>query len=176
MRTKSYSPVEEFNPLHACQRWLCTLLFPYCTLSLLNLLYIFINTACLMIYTMFLNLSFQGSTPNHNTGYNDSQLVVPDHGNFQEDLSESSNSSSVESSPRGMDPELNNTWVEEETTPYSFSKYPPAVVSSSQSMTPQTATLQSSEADFFDHYFNGQTNTEHTNVEEQVSALLHKDM
>lgn len=121
---------------------------------------------------MFLNLSLQDSTPNHTTGYNDSQLVVPDHGHYQEDLSESSNSSSAESSPRGMDPELNNTWVEEETTPYTFSKYPPAVVSSGQSMTAQTATLQSSEADFYDHYFNGQTNTEQTDVGEQVSDLI----
>lgn len=123
-------------------------------------------------YTMFLNVYLQGSTPNHNTGYNDSQLVVPEHGHYQEDLSESSNSSSVESSPRGMDPELNNTWVEEETTPYTFSKYPPAVVSSGQNMAPQTATLQSSGADFFDHYFNGQTNTEQTDVGEQVSYLI----
>ena len=121
---------------------------------------------------MFLNLSLQGSTPNHNTGYNDSQLVVPDNSHYQEDLTESSNSSSVESSPRGMDPELNNTWVEEETTPYMFSKYSPAVVSSGQSMTPQTATLQSSEADFFYHYFNGQTNAEQTDVGEQVSDLI----
>lgn len=121
---------------------------------------------------MFLNLSLQGSTPNHNTGYNDSQLVVPEHGHYQEDLSESSNSSSVESSPRGMDPELNNTWVEEETTPYSLSKYPPAMALSGQNMTPQTATLQSSGADFFDHYFNGQTNTEQSDVGEQVSCLI----
>lgn len=125
---------------------------------------------------MFLNLSLQESTPNHNTGYNNSQLVVPDHGHYQEDLSESGNSSSVESSPSGMDPELNNTWVEEETTPYPFSKFSPAVVSLSQSITPQTATLQSSEADFFDHYFNGQTNTEQTDAGEQVSVLLHIDM
>ena len=120
---------------------------------------------------MFLNLSLQGSTPNHNTGYNDSQLVVPDHSLYQEDLTESGNSSSVESSPRGMDPELNNTWVEEETTPYMFSKYPPAAVSSGQSMTPQTTTLQSSEADFFEHYFNGQTNAEQTDMGDQVSDL-----
>ena len=111
----------------------------------------------------------QGSTPNHNTGYSDSQLVVPEHGHCQGDLSESSNSSSVESSPRGMDPELNNTWVEEETTPYAFSKLPPAGVSSGQNMTQQAATLQSSGADFFDHYFNGQTNAEQTDMGEQVS-------
>ena len=121
---------------------------------------------------MFLNVSSQESTLNHNTGYNDSQLVVPEHGHYQEDLSESSNSSSVESSPRGMDPELNNAWVEEETTPYAFSKYPPAGISSGQGMTPQTATLQSSGADFFDHYLNGQTNTGKTDVGEQVRYLI----
>lgn len=114
----------------------------------------------------------QGSTPNHNTGYTDSQLVVPEQGHYQEDISESSNSSSVESSPRGMDPELNNTWVEEETTPYAFSKYnSPTGASSGQSMAPQTGSLQSSGADFFDHYFNGQTNTEQADMGEQVSYL-----
>lgn len=118
----------------------------------------------------------QGSTPNHNTGYTDSQLIVPEHGHYQEDLSESSNSSSVESSPRGMDPELNNTWVEEETTPYAFSKYSPTGASSGQSMAPQTGSLQSSGADFFDHYFNGQTNTEQADVGEQVSCFDYIDM
>ena len=152
--------MEEFIPLHAYQSWLCALLFPFCTSSVLK--YCFLSIFSIL----------QGSTPNHNTGYNDSQLVVPEHGHYQEDLSASSNSSSAESSPLGMDPELNNTWVEEETTPYTFSKYPPAVVSSSQNMTPQTATLQSSGADFFDHYFNGQTNAEQTDVGEQVGYLI----
>jgi len=118
-----------------------------------------------------MRIVLQGSTPNHNTGYTDSQLVVPEHGHYQEDLSESSNSSSVESSPRGMDPELNNTWVEEETTPYAFSKYSSTGASSGQSMAPQTGFLQSSGADFFDHHFNGQSNTEQADVGEQVSYL-----
>ncbi|KAJ7334505.1 hypothetical protein OS493_014827 [Desmophyllum pertusum] len=112
-----------------------------------------------------------GSAPGINAGYNNSQLVVPEHSHYnQEDLSESSNSSSVESSPRGMDPEL-NAWVEEETTPYAFSKYPPpAVVSSHQTIAPQTAASQNSAAGFFDHYFNGDTNGPQSDAGAQSST------
>lgn len=66
-----------------------------------------------------------------------------------------------------MDPELNNAWVEEETTPYAFSKYPPAMLPSGQ--TPQGAALQSSGADFFDQYLNGETNTQQPDMGEEVS-------
>lgn len=101
------------------------------------------------------------------TGYDNSQLVVPDNNRYQEDLSESSNSSSVDSSPGGMDPEHNNAWVEEETTPYAFSKFPPAVIPSGHA--PQMAALQSSGADFFDGYFNGETKMQQPEMEEEVS-------
>lgn len=71
-----------------------------------------------------------------------------------------------------MDPEL-NAWVEEETTPYAFSKYPPpAVVSSHQTIAPQTAASQNSAAGFFDHYFNGDTNGPQSDAGAQVSLSI----
>lgn len=65
-----------------------------------------------------------------------------------------------------MDPELNNAWVEEETAPYAFSKYPPAMVPSGQ--TAQTAASQGSGADFFDQYLNGETSMQQPDMGEEV--------
>lgn len=82
-------------------------------------------------------------------GYSDSQLVVPPH--YKDELTGSTTSSS-QSSPAIMDNNHDqSTWVEEETSPYS---YPKAANIVNQSMTPQMDSSQrsASGADFFDSF------------------------
>lgn len=82
-------------------------------------------------------------------GFTDSELVVPPHDDNE--LTGSTTSSS-QSSPAIMDTNHDqSTWVEEETSPYSYPKVANMV---NQSMTPQMDSQQRSfsGADFFDSF------------------------
>ena len=80
-------------------------------------------------------------------------MIVPDNEESQ------SSSSSGDSTPPGMDPEL-NAWVEEETTPYN-----------NHPSYHNSATSQDSGAAFFDGYFNGEQHSQQPYMTAQVCSV-----